>query len=132
MLDAVSTLPSISAQIATAPAYCRPRMAAEAGQKPARPPAHDVRSLWEAAWGEVRTPSPSSSLTALRARIPMRRGAGLADLRDRDPATGLVLVGCDGWRQYSRAYGQRLPARVDRGGRSSRGLRARDRLPAYR
>ena len=131
MLDAVSTLPSISAQIAAAPAYCRPRMAKEAGLKPVRAPAHDARTLWEAAWSEVRTPSSSWSLTALRGRIPMRRGAGL-DLLDRDPDAGLVLVGCDGWRQYSRAYGQRLPAWVDRGGRSSRGLRARDRLPAYR
>ena len=166
MLDAVSTLPSITAQIAAAPAWSRPHMAAQAGLKPARAPAHDVRSLWEAAWSEVRTPSSSWSLTALRGRIPMRRGVGLADLRDRviraaretetarrekthgdpaadlqqrlgarivakasrevaarggeteidgagldlldrDPAAGLVLVGCDGWRQYSRSYGRR-------------------------
>ena len=167
MLDAVSTLPSITAQIAAAPAYCRPHMAAEAGLRPARAPAYDARSLWEAAWGEVRTPSPSSSLSALRASVPMQRGAGLFELRDRviraaremretrwdetqgdpardlqkrltahivakasrevaarggetdidgvefdlldrDPAAGLVLVGCDGYRQYSRAYGRRL------------------------
>ena len=166
MLDAVFTLPSITAQIAAAPAYCRPHMAAEAGLRPARAPAHDARTLWDAAWSEVRTPSPSWSLTALRARIPMQRGARLAELRDRviraaremetarrqethgdpaadlqrrlaahilekatrevaarggeididgveldlldrDPAAGLVLVGCDGWRQYSRAYGRR-------------------------
>ena len=166
MLDAVFTLPSITAQIAAAPAYCRPHMAAEAGLKPVRAPAHDARSLWKVAWSDVRTPSPSSSLSALRARIPMRRGAGLFELRDRviraaremetarrqemhgdpaadlrqrlaahilekasrevaarggetaidgveldlldrDPAAGLALVGCDGWRQYSRAYGRR-------------------------
>ena len=166
MLDTVSTFPAISAQIAAAPAWSRPRLAAEAGLKPARAPAHDARTLWEAAWSKVRTPSPSWSLTALRARIPMRRGAGLSDLRDRviraaremetarrketrrdpaddlerlaahitekasreveargcereidgveldlldrDPAAGLVLVGCEGCRQYSRAYGRRF------------------------
>ena len=169
MLDASFTAPSLAAQIAAAPARSRPRprLAAEAGQKPARAPAHDVRSLWEVAWSEARTPSPSSSLSALRASVPMKRGAGLFELRDRviraaremretrwdgtqgdpardlqkrltahivakarrevaarggetdidgveldlldrDPAAGLVLVGCDGWRQYSRAYGRRF------------------------
>ena len=166
MLDASFTTPAIAAHIAAAPAYYRPRMAAEAGLKPARAPAHDAQTLWGAAWSEVRAQG-GGSLAALRASVPMRRGAGLFELRDRviraaretrrtrrdetrrgpaadlqerlaahivakatrevavrggetdidgagldlldrDPDAGLALVGCDGWRQYSRSFGQRF------------------------
>ena len=155
--------PAFSAP-ATAAAAARAR-AAEAKAARSRTPGHDARSLWTAAWGEVRAQG-GGSLAALRARVPMQRGAGLSDLRDRvirtardvraarfeerrmqgpglqsrlaayiarkashevaarggetdidgvelrlldrDRAQGLAVVGCDGYRQYSKAFGQRF------------------------